>query len=107
MGFVGRSVGLTQDAAVSSTTTSWGALVTLPPLTAAQPHGRAASTEPLVHLALLKLVLQATMSHATESSGDSVAQARSQRVLRFDLFFCSPQMKETTKTSTPSEIAMR
>lgn len=66
MGFVGHHAGLTQDTAVSSTTPRGGLGCHCPPCPAAQPCGRAASTEPLMHRALLKPVLQATMSHATE-----------------------------------------
>lgn len=61
----------------------------LPPCPAAHPHGGAASTEPPLCPALLKPVLQDTVSHDTKSSGDSVAKARSQRVLCFDLLFPS------------------
>lgn len=87
MGFLGHCAALTQDTAVNSVTPHGGLGCLYPPCPAAHPRGVAASTEPLVCLALLKPVLQDTMSHDTESSGDSVTQARSQRVLGFDLLF--------------------
>lgn len=85
MGFVGHCAALTQDTAVHSATACGGLRCLHPPCPAAHPHSGAASAEPLVCPALLKPVLQDTMSHDTKSSGDSVAQARSQRALCFDL----------------------
>lgn len=87
MGFLGHCAALAPDTAVPSATAHGGLRCLHPPCAAAHPHGGAASTEPLVCPALLKPVLQDALSHDTESSGDSVAQARSQRVLCFDLLF--------------------
>lgn len=70
---------------------------------AAHPHGGAASSEPLLCLALLKPVLQDTVSHDTKSSGDSVAQARSQRVLCFDLLF-PPECKKPQRLQLPQKL---
>lgn len=87
MGVLAPCAALTQDTAVHSATPHGGLRCLYPPCPAAHPHGGAASTEPLVRLVLLKPVLQDRMSHDTKSSGDRVTQARSQRVLCFDLPF--------------------
>ena len=63
MGFIGHRAGLTQDTA---TTLRGGLGCHCPPCPAAQPRDGAANTELLMHLGMLKSVLQATMSHATE-----------------------------------------
>lgn len=62
----------------------WRAQVPLPTLSccSSQP-----ALSHLCVLVLLKPVLQDRMSHDTKSSGDRVTQARSQRVLCFDLPF--------------------
>lgn len=61
--FVGHHAGLTQlNHPPHHVRELWCHYPLCPP---AQPCGRAASIEPLVHLALLKPVWQAAMSHAT------------------------------------------